>query len=161
MTRACHGCGATLAPNKAPGRQRKWCSDRCRKVTLYSRSCVDCGVTINTDGRVTNANQRCVPCAAKHSGAERKVWTADAVVAAIQTWAELHGEPPAMTTWSPSMARSIGKPELAQAEYMQGKAGEWPSPQAVIRAFGTWNAAIAAAGFDPRPAHHVRAKAAA
>lgn len=36
-TGRCCGCGAEL-----PGRQRKWCSERCRKLH-YEDGCIDCG----------------------------------------------------------------------------------------------------------------------
>jgi DNA-directed RNA polymerase subunit RPC12/RpoP len=160
--RVCQGCGAKLVPNKGPGPQRKWCSDRCRKNTLYVRFCADCGARLNSsDGHGPHAPVRCPGCASRASGEARKVWTPDAVVAAIQAWARLHGEPPCMTTWSITRARNIGKPELTQVKLVPYKAGEWPSPQAVIRAFGSWNAGIEAAGFTPRLAQHAQPKAAA
>lgn len=34
----CRGCGVELAPNKAPGPRRKWCSDNCRKRTPEFRA---------------------------------------------------------------------------------------------------------------------------
>jgi hypothetical protein len=69
---------------------------------------------------------RCPGCASRASGEARKVWTPDAVVAAIQAWARLHGEPPCMTTWSITRARNIDKPELTQVKLVPYKAGEWP-----------------------------------
>lgn len=157
--RVCHGCGSSLPPTTWQGRNRKWCSERCRKLTLYSRQCVDCGTTINTDGRVKDAAERCVQCAAIAAGAERKVWTREAIVDAIQRWAALYGEPPRTTNWNPTKANEIGKRHLA-AVYRAREAGEWPSHNAVFRAFGSWNAAVEAAGFKSRPANHAGKEAA-
>jgi hypothetical protein len=59
----CRGCGGPLAPNKAPGPARMWCSDRCRKEQ-YAKTCVDCGTRIDgtTPGR---SRGRCRACANK------------------------------------------------------------------------------------------------
>lgn len=51
---------------------------------------------------------------------------------AIQRWAREHGEPPRMADWRPAV-------------------GDYPSTSAVEERFGSWNAAIRAAGFTPRP----------
>lgn len=63
----CHGCGGPLAPSKAPGRPRKWCSERCRKAQ-YDQQCVHCGGRASgTDpGDVSPDGARCVDCAKKH-----------------------------------------------------------------------------------------------
>lgn len=63
-------------------------------------------------------------------------YTPDSVIAAIQRWADEHeGEPPKSTEWI--------KPLTG-----------WPSTTTVIRLFGKWSQAIAAAGLDP--AYHLR-----
>lgn len=54
----CHGRDCT---NPVSSR-RKWCSDRCRKQTMYGQPCVDCGrLTNGSDGK--RKKPRCVPCA--------------------------------------------------------------------------------------------------
>lgn len=59
----CRGCGATLPPKTHQGRDRIWCSDRCRKQTLYGGTCIDCGAPTNgSDGRGANASKRCNRC---------------------------------------------------------------------------------------------------
>jgi hypothetical protein len=77
------------------------------------------------------------------NGMRHPTWTPERIIAAIQQWAREHdGEPPAKTQWSRRNTRGGVVP---------GKPGSTrPSPRHVARAFGSWNAAIAAAGFEPR-----------
>jgi hypothetical protein len=59
-------------------------------------------------------------------------WTPEMIVYAITLWARKHSRPPFTSEWD--------------------QAGEDnPSRQTVARVFGSWNQAMAAAGFDPRP----------
>jgi hypothetical protein len=59
-------------------------------------------------------------------------WTHDTIVYAITLWHRQHSRPPYTSEWE--------------------QAGEnHPSRQTVARVFGSWNEAIAAAGFRPRP----------
>ena len=59
-------------------------------------------------------------------------WTHETIVYAINLWHRKHDRPPLTSDWE--------------------QAGEnHPSRQTVARVFGSWNAAIAAAGFRPRP----------
>lgn len=55
----CHGCGEALPPAKKYAHRRKWCSERCRKQTLYSTACVDCGGRTTGDGSYHLRCQRC------------------------------------------------------------------------------------------------------
>lgn len=85
----CHrpGCEEVLRPSRG-ARARKWCSEYCRKLALYSRECVDCGRPCNVDGRATNAAERCGPCnvafqaAAAH--ADKEAWVRVALVMRAQ-----------------------------------------------------------------------------
>jgi hypothetical protein len=59
-------------------------------------------------------------------------WTPETIVYAITLWYRQHSRPPFTSDWD--------------------QAGEnHPSRQTVARVFGSWNHAIAAAGFTPRP----------
>ena len=59
-------------------------------------------------------------------------WTPETIVYAITLWYRKHSRTPLTSEWD--------------------QAGEnHPSRQTVARVFGSWNAAIAAAGFAPRP----------
>lgn len=107
-----------------------------------ARPCVDRGRLVNLDGRVTNPAERCVPC----SVALRKVWTRDAIVAAIRLWADRHdGQPPRVVDFcpSPSMVANARGPVMPR-NY------DYPHSSCVAREFGSWNAAITAAGYRPR-----------
>jgi hypothetical protein len=144
----CHGCG-TPVEQRSHGRRRKWCSDRCRKVTLYSRPCLDCGATVNLDGRVTDPNVRCVECSVAHIRAGSRQWILDS----FAEWHRLFGVPPAAGDWNPSRARRMMKrPDdyFGRTLARHDSTGRrWPSTTLVANHFGTWNAALSAAGFEP------------
>ena len=72
---------------------------------------------------------------------EGKRWTQDEIVNAIQLWANQHGgQPPKYVDWTPS--RGAVKESVC--------IGLWPTGRQVTRAFGSWNAAIQAAGLVAR-----------
>jgi hypothetical protein len=73
------------------------------------------------------------------------------IVAAMQVWAEEYGEPPAVPDWAAALARDLGDEERARR--YEAMTDVWPSHSTVFREFGSWNAAVEAAGFTPRPAH--------
>jgi hypothetical protein len=148
---AAEGCHVILSATRN-GRPRVWCSDRCRK-TKYSVPCVDCGAPLNgSDGRSENAAVRCHPCAMVKAGADRKTWTRAACLLAIREWAAEYGDPPAIPDWSTAHAESV-LGDYDRARRFREAEGRWPSFGTVIRNCGGWNAAIRAAGFEPRPAH--------
>lgn len=62
----CQGCATELPPPKrASGRRQKWCSEACRKRTLYSTPCVDCGAATSGDGAY---HERCGRCSGWRAG---------------------------------------------------------------------------------------------
>lgn len=128
IARVCRACGAELAPRSVPrGRPRKWCSERCRK-SQYDRACVDCGARIGgTDP--AKPSLRCRSCQDRHQHDARH-WTQAAVLAAIRAYAQRHGRPPA------------GNPKRPTPPGM-------PPVKTVQREFGSWSAAIRAAGLTP------------
>lgn len=61
----------------------------------------------------------------------RRVWERDDVIAALQRWAEEHGRQPSQNDWA--------------------RRGEYhPSASTASKAFGSWGAALVAAGFVSR-----------
>jgi Homing endonuclease associated repeat len=68
------------------------------------------------------------------------------IIARVQDWARVHGEPPTIRDWDPSRARRSGQEWRAE----RFEAGAWPSVGMVRRKFGTFNAAVQAAGLAPR-----------
>jgi hypothetical protein len=139
----CQGCGAALV--KRGNRPPKWCSERCRKQTSYTGACVDCGGRTGYSGQVT-PSERCNPCA----GALKKVWTAEAIIEAIRAWADLHGRPPGAMDWNTSQHRESSTFAAKLERFYHGPRA-WPHGSIVQREFSSWNAAVAAAGFEPRP----------
>lgn len=135
----CVGCGAPLERRPGRGRQRKWCSNRCRRHTSYGGKCLDCGKP--TYGGDATPPERCVACTA----ARRKFWTREALIATIQAWAREHGGiPPVASDWNPPHAIAMGHPEKA-AKFYEDNA--WPHVSAVQEEFGSWTAGLEAAGF--------------
>jgi Homing endonuclease associated repeat len=68
------------------------------------------------------------------------------IIERIREWTLLYGEPPTIRDWDPSRARRTG--QIWRAERFE--AGVWPSIGMVKRQFGTFNAAVQAAGLPPR-----------
>jgi hypothetical protein len=73
-------------------------------------------------------------------------WTEDELLDAIRSWADRHGSPPTSLDWDPSRARRLEKFDQADRH----AEGNWPTTNMVCAAFGTLNAAVAAAGLEPR-----------
>jgi hypothetical protein len=70
----------------------------------------------------------------------------EAIIARIRDWVSVYGEPPTIRDWDPSRARRTGQEWRA----VRFEAGDWPSVGMVKRQFGTFNAAVQAAGLAPR-----------
>lgn len=140
-TRECPGCGADLTGTHG---KRKWCSERCRKDASYSGVCRVCGGKVAYNGTATPGDL-CSTCAP----GEHKRWTAEAVIAAIQSWAATYGEPPTARDWNCSS-------EVSDADRVRQRFedGDWPWFNTVQYVFGSWNAGIEAAGFTPREQSH-------
>lgn len=140
--RICQGCETPL-PADAHG-SRRWCSDRCRRHTLYSGLCADCGKT-TYNGGTKKPPERCSPCSNR---ARNTIWTAEAIVQTIQAWVRENGVPPVAADWNPNHAINKDHPEKAE-KFFEDNA--WPHTSTVQDVFGSWNAAIDAAGFEPVP----------
>lgn len=144
--KTCRGCDAVLPPQRGPGRERVWCTDRCRKQTLYGRPCRDCGKALNgSDGTGPNAPVRCASCHCVHTRKLTRQWVLDS----FAEWHAMFGRAPVVAEWTPSMAAQRGRDDyLAQYE---ATGRPWPTQATVTNHFGSWNAAVAAAGFNPLP----------
>lgn len=68
-------------------------------------------------------------------------------VAAILAWVELFGEAPSANDWSTTI-----REQSWRAERYRATGRSWPSMQNGQKLFGSWSAALAAAGQVPRPA---------
>ena len=89
-----------------------------------------------------------IPARPAPTRSRRHLASSEAVLDAIRAWHARYGEPPAMTDWDPSRARSQNQ-HWRIARYYEG---DWPSVNTVRRHFGTLNQAIQAAGLPPRTA---------
>lgn len=115
----------------------EWVADptgekRARRKARYDRECVVCGGRVDgtSPGRMAGPDAVCRGCAPGFY----KVWTPDAIVCAIQEWADEHGGvPPSASDW------------------LRDAAARGPSPAVTTcqNVFGSWSAAIRAAGFEP------------
>lgn len=132
----CAGCGGPLPPQKA-GRPRKWCSERCRKQTMYGGTCRFCGATTNGYDGPGTASDVCKVCLYT-----RLAWNREKVIAAIQRWADEHGGiPPTSVDWG----NASGRPDRRHLDYTP----EYPSCETVREHCGSFTDAIRAAGFEP------------
>src|SRR4051812_4956413 len=77
-------------------------------------------------------------------------WTRERIVAALRAWAEELGRAPRSYDWSPVTARAGGFP-LAGAEKWEREHPRWPHHALVRARFGSWRAALEAAGLPAAP----------
>lgn len=77
----------------------------------------------------------------------REPITQQDIVDAIRDWVMVYGAIPSARDWNPSQARSQGRDDIADRFYADNC---WPWQYTVNRVFGTWSAAIRAAGYTPR-----------
>lgn len=109
----------------------------------YAGRCVDCGNPTDGSGGPSQAPERCLSCnsARRHAAARERHLTA------IRLFAERYGRPPGAVDFSPNMARRIGHEWRARRWERDGDYTWTPD---VLNVFGSWNAAIEVAGFEPR-----------
>lgn len=113
---------------------RIWCSRKCRRSKQQTPCAGGCGRLI--DGiRGGCKTQYCRHCI------RTNVWTQEKVIEAIQRWYGMFGRPPAADQWGTK-------------EWLVDHNALWwehPNYSTVAKLFGSWNAAINAAGFVGRP----------
>lgn len=127
----CEGCGTPFPPYSSRGRRRKWCSGRCRKQTLYSGQCIDCGAPTNGYDGPALASERCVACRRQWEKDNAR-WTPEAIADALRADAAKRGRPPTAAEWTAATAAT-------------------PTTSTVQFVMGSWNAGLEAAGLDARP----------
>jgi hypothetical protein len=118
-------------------------------VKVYARKhrgrCRHCGAATYTanPGR-GHPIERCNSCSRAHLHEASRAWIIDR----IQAWAERFGDPPVALDWNraPSSRRRNPAAALRQDEAADE---DWPAASGVQGVFGSWNAAIEAAGFTP------------
>ena len=77
-------------------------------------------------------------------------WTPGADPAALRAWADELGRAPRSYDWSPATARAGGFP-LAGAEKWEREHPRWPHHALVCARYGSWRAALEAAGLPTAP----------
>lgn len=139
----CETCGVEMPD--AHGR-RKFCSEKCRKMQ-YSIPCVDCGKPLDgSNGRGPNAPERCLPCTAIHN----RKWTEERIIDAMHEFERRYGYPPTSVDWNPAHARNNCYGHIADKIAKRFDPDVFPSSAVVQGRFGSWNAAMEAAGYVPR-----------
>lgn len=82
-------------------------------------------------------------------------YTDEQIIARIQLWAEITGKPPSKRDWTPTRLRSQALKTRENIEALIGlvtlyELGDFPSESTVRDRFGSLNAALVQAGFEPR-----------
>lgn len=112
----------------------------------YRRPCPRCGTLMTgSNGFNGSAPKLCTTCQHREKH-DSRVWTGEAIIEAIRYFAAVHGRPPVAAEFTPALN---GRRSPRRALDYQGSA-DYPNFSQVAREFGTWSAAIEAAGFDPR-----------
>ena len=125
---------------------------RARKRRYYesrAKPCVDCGG--RTSGEKPSVTGRCWDCQVKAT----TVWPREAMIAAAHEWHDVFGNPPTAVDWigAPSLlAKSPGS--RLRREDAKDAGLRWPATSLVQTRFGSWNAFIAACGWEPMPVGH-------
>ena len=102
--------------------------------------CEGCGEPILAVGVV-----RCRRCSSTGRSRWGEAFSEREIVAAVRAWQRVEGRAPAQVDWQPVDLGGNARWEL--------ECPRWPPASQVTRRFGSWNAALQAAGFDrPRPA---------
>jgi hypothetical protein len=87
------------------------------------------------------------PSAQTAGGRRVTRWTREKIIEKLREWEARYGEPPNSADWNPSLARWRAQ-EWRTERYREGV---WPSTNAAKRPFGgSFDAAVRAAGFEPR-----------
>lgn len=126
--------------------------ERTREVTRlrkarYGKDCLDCGKRTDGSNGPAAAPDYCTRC----WNARQVIWTREVIILAIQTFVARYGTPPTAEDWNSHQSRARGRADLADRFTRDG---DYPATNVVQYHFDSWNAAIEAAGYEPRPVGH-------
>jgi hypothetical protein len=110
----------------------------------YGGTCETCGSATDGSGGPRNAPRYCRLCAP----AAHAKWGRDGVVSAIRRYYARYGRPPGAVDFNPAAARAHGRHDRAERFESDG---DYPSTSCAQYVFGSWAAALTAAGFRPNP----------
>lgn len=143
-SRSCDGCGEPLPPNRAPGPARRWCSERCRRTTLYGGTCAICGDATYGTQRQVRADALCRRC----WQTAKRAHTRTRLLFEAERWRALTSRWPLASDWN----RHANSGELRELlERYHQLTGPWPHPATVGATFGSWARFHAALGHEPQP----------
>lgn len=132
-----------------------------KRKAQYRLPCVGCGNLTNPGGPLGDREPRCVSCNNTIMVAARRVWTSATVISAIQDWTEKYGSPPGAADWNAWQSRHRLHDDARAVRAEKDRAAQrYPCHTTVVEVFGSWNAAITAAGFEPRAAAGTKANVA-
>jgi hypothetical protein len=120
----------------------------------YRQPCPMCGEL--KDGSWGNSPRAPTHCA-KCAPIAATIWTRESILDAIKDFNDQYGRPPGAQHWNPAYCRTRGWNHISDQFYVDGC---WPAASTVQERFGTWNAAIALAGFTTLESGHHREAAA-
>jgi hypothetical protein len=134
--------------------ERQRAGARKRKLK-YAGTCLTCGRS-TTGCYGPKSPEYCRRCwagspAGVAAAAGRTKWTREIIIARIQQWNRIYGSPPAINDWNPFGATTALNDHERAARFKNDE--RWPWFTLVVQRFGTWNAAIEAAGFEGRANH--------
>jgi len=107
---------------------------------VSAHRCRDCGKTVGMDVGAVGAS-----FGARVQG---RYVTREWILASIREWVGLHHRPPNAADWNLAMARRTGQQWRVNRTLATRR--PWPSVTSVRNHFGSWNAAITAAGYTPQ-----------
>lgn len=120
----------------------------------YAGECVDCGGETRSNG-TKRPSERCPACAQAAS----VKWTHEAILAAFRDFADRYGRAPRVYDLLPALARqAMGKIKSPERKQLHQEAIDrfytdacWPSAATVLEVFGSFGAALQAAGMPTNP----------
>lgn len=143
----CDGCGTPIEQSRS-NRRRRWCSERCRKQTMYGSACESCGNPTNgSNGRGPNAARLCVACSRAQQSTDAH-WTRERCIAEGHRWRDLTGRWPLCGDWNRHQNRGERRTLIDRYHELTGP---WPYLFVVQRRFGSWRAYVAALGGEAYP----------
>lgn len=133
----------------SPKTASAWISDpdltkQSERRARYARPCPDCGQPMDGSDGPSAGPASCLSCTRQNNHASARA----RVIEAMHEWNRRFGRPPMAADWNQGMATSGNYP-ASRARRAAATDYDWPPVTAVQRLFGSWNAGVEAAGFEP------------
>jgi transcriptional regulator with XRE-family HTH domain len=112
-----------------------------------------CGRLLDgSNGRGPNASKLCSACASQQQRETRRYWDSERIVATFRAFDNQFGRQPTATDYAgrfPGGRKRLSATRLDEVDAITATGFTFPHPFAVQREFGSWSAALKAAGFTP------------